>query len=64
MHQGIGLPGHLRLTLQSVVPRFIARYNYLRDQITWLTINDESGHQDAVEDTQGMNISILSIIDY
>lgn len=41
MHQGVGLPGHLRLTLQSVVPRFIARYNVLRDQITRLVLSDE-----------------------
>ncbi|KAI5124313.1 hypothetical protein M0805_008921 [Coniferiporia weirii] len=42
MHQGVGLPGHLRLTLQSVVPRFIARYNLLREKITRLTIAEEA----------------------
>lgn len=41
MHQGVGLPGHLKLTLQSIVPRFISRYNHLRDQITRLAITDE-----------------------
>ncbi|KLO10405.1 hypothetical protein SCHPADRAFT_906912 [Schizopora paradoxa] len=40
MHHGVGLPGHLRLSLQSVVPRFITRYNQLRDQITSLTFAD------------------------
>ena len=34
MHQGVGIPGHLRLTLKSILPRFITRYNFLRDQIT------------------------------
>ena len=40
MHQGLGLPGHLKLTLQSVVPRFITRYNQLREQITKLAIGE------------------------
>ena len=48
MHMSIGLTGPLHLVLQSVYPRFIARYNLLRDQITRLSIadaGDESGNQ-------------------
>ncbi|OCB84152.1 hypothetical protein A7U60_g8828 [Sanghuangporus baumii] len=43
MHQGVGLPGHLRLTLQSIMPRFITRYNLLRDQVTRLVLGEEAG---------------------
>ena len=45
MHQGVGLPGHLRLTLESVIPRFIVRYNVLRDQITRLSLGSEAAEQ-------------------
>ncbi|KAL5512083.1 hypothetical protein ACEPAG_7576 [Sanghuangporus baumii] len=43
MHQGVGLPGYLRLTLQSIMPRFITRYNLLRDQVTRLVLGEEAG---------------------
>ncbi|KAL5490193.1 hypothetical protein ACEPAI_5026 [Sanghuangporus weigelae] len=43
MHQGVGLPGHLKLTLQSIMPRFITRYNLLRDQVTRLVLGEEAG---------------------
>lgn len=62
MHQGLGLHGHLRLTLQSVVPRFITRYNQLREQITRLAIDDggaNHGHQ--VADHQGMRSTLIDI---
>lgn len=62
MHQGLGLHGHLRLTLQSVVPRFITRYNQLREQITRLAIDDgglNDGHQ--VTDHQGMRSILIYV---
>lgn len=46
MHQGVGLLGTLKLTLESVVPRFIIRYNVLRDRITRLTLGEEIGGQE------------------
>lgn len=56
MHQGVGLPGHLRLTLQSIVPRFIVRYNVLRDQITRLVLGEEPEEvQQGIEDSIGDN---------
>lgn len=59
MHQGLGLHGHLRLTLQSVVPRFITRYNQLREQITRLAIDDGGlNHVHQVTDHQGNAIHI------
>lgn len=62
MHQGLGLHGHLRLTLQSVVPRFITRYNQLREQVTRLAIDDgglNHGHQ--VTDHQGMRPILIYV---
>ncbi|KAI0048202.1 hypothetical protein FA95DRAFT_1605415 [Auriscalpium vulgare] len=43
LHDGSDLAGPLRISLRSVVPRFIHRYHSLRDQITRLNFVDEGG---------------------
>lgn len=62
IHDGIGLTGPLRVTLQSVVPRFITRYNVLRDQITRLTLSGDADEEElgGEEDAEGEGRQVYS----
>ena len=41
LHDGADLSGPLRIRLRSVSPRFITRYNALRDQIARLDLAED-----------------------
>ncbi|TDL27243.1 hypothetical protein BD410DRAFT_782321 [Rickenella mellea] len=56
IHDGVGLTGPLRVTLQSS-PRFVTRYNFLRDQMSRVIISaevveDEPGADEPVEEEE------------
>ena len=57
MYHAVGLAGHLRLLLQPIIPRFITRYNYLREQISRLSINGayepHASHNDDAAHDEG-----------
>lgn len=51
IHEGVGLEGPLQVTLHSVIPRFIARYNYLREHLAALSLG--VGHSAEDHEAEG-----------
>ena len=62
MHVGMGLAGPLRLALESIVPRFINRYNALREQMSRLIMSSTEGvEKDDTHEIEGKFVSSLDL---